>query len=306
MPCSRDFGCVSGVWANQGPENVPSVPLVDSLNIFQETAVTVDDGSTHELSRERISRLIDLGAKVISFSIALTYLVGFLVVARHLSKYGVSSLSLVHLQYLVAGLWVVLPPGFVALVTLTKDLPTIHFDRSAPKLPWYGRFAVNLITAFPGNIVFGLFIGFLIVNLSTGKLFYALFLLAVAGLAISLFISSVRIPPGATGRLMSRNLAPFYGGVAVTTVGFYIWLFAVNIYPAIPYEWGGGRPLNVIFLEGDKPLPDGIVKDGNTRHSIAYKLLVVTEKTYVVVPQPANQKSLQFDRESVQGIIVLK
>jgi hypothetical protein len=268
--------------------------------------VTADGSSTDEFSRKRISGLIDLGAKVISFSIALTYLIGFLVVAWHLSKYGVSSLSLVHLQYLVAGLWVVLPPGFVALLTLTKDLPTIHLDRSAPKLPWYGRFAANLITAFPANIVFGFFIGFLIVNLSTGKLFYALFLLVVAGLAISLFISSLRIPPGATGRLMSRNLAPFYGGVAVTTAGFYIWLFAVNIYPAIPYEWGGGRPLTVIFLEGDKPLPDGIVKDGNTRHSIAYKLLVVTEKTYVVVPQPANQKSLQFDRESVQGIIVLK
>lgn len=270
--------------------------------------VTVEHvgSTTDRLSRERISGLIDVGAKVISLSIALTYLIGFLVVAWHLSKYGVSSLSLVHLQYLVAGLWVVLPPGFVALLTLTKELPTIHLDRSAPKLPWYGRFAVNLIMAFPANIVFGLFMAFLIVNLSTGKFFFVLFLLVVAGLAISFFISSLRIPPGTTARLISRNLAPFYGGLAVTIAGFYIWLFAVNIYPSIPYEWGGGKPLDVIFLEGDKPLPDGIVKDGNTRHSIAYKLLVVTEKSYVVLPQAANQKSLQFDRESVQGIIVLK
>jgi hypothetical protein len=268
--------------------------------------VTVDHGTTHELSRERISGLIDLGAKVISFSIALTYLIGFFVVAWHLSKYGVSSLSLLHLQYLVAGLWVVLPPVFVALLTLTKDLPTIHLERRVPKLPWYGRFGVNLVTAFPANIVFGLFVGFLIVNLPPKKVFFVVFLLGAAGLTISLFVSSLRIPPGTTGRLMSRNLASFYGGVAVTTVGFYIWLFAVNIYPAIPYEWGGGKPLDVIFLEGDKPLPDGIVKDGNTRHSIAYKLLVVTEKSYVVLPQPANHKSLQFDRESVQGIIVLK
>jgi len=66
--------------------------------------------------------------------------------------------------------------------------------------------------------------------------------------------------------------------------GILYWFFAVNIYPAIPYEWGGGKPLDVIFLEGDKPLPDGIVKDGNTRHSIPYKLVVVTEKSYVVLP----------------------
>ena len=268
--------------------------------------MTVDGATTDEFSRERISGLFDVGAKGISFSIAATYLIGFFVVAWHLSKYGVSSLSLLHLQYLVAGLWVVLPPGFVALLMLTKELPTIHLERRAPKLHWLGRFAVNLITSFPANIVFGLFIGFIIDNLSTRRLLIVLFLLVGTGLAISLFISSLRIPPGTTGRLMSRNLAPFYGGVAVTTVGFYIWLFAVNIYAAIPYEWGGGKPLDVIFLEGDKPLPDGIVKDGNTRHSIAYKLLVVTEKSYVVLPQPANQKSLQFDRESVQGIIVLK
>src|SRR5580704_9332574 len=41
------------------------------------------------------------------------------------------------------------------------------------------------------------------------------------------------------------------------------------------------------------------VKDGNARRSIPYKLLAVTEKSYVVLPQPTNQKSLQFDRESV-------
>lgn len=264
-----------------------------------------DGSTTGEFSRERISGVIELGAKVISFSIALTYLIGFLVVAWHLSKYGVSSLSLLHLQYLVAGLWVVLPPGFVALVMLTKDLPTIHLDRTAPKLPWYGRFVFNLITAFPANIVFGVFMGFLIIHLSIGKLLFVVFLLVVAGLAISFFISSLRIPPETT-RLISKNLAPFYGGFAATIAGFYIWFFAVNIYPAIPYEWGGGKPLDVIFLEGDKPLPDGIVKDGTTRHSIGYKLVVVTDKSYVVLPQPANQKSLQFDRESVQGIIVLK
>jgi len=71
--------------------------------------------------------------------------------------------------------------GFVALLMLTKELPTIHLDRTAPKLPWYGRFAINLITSFPANIVFGIFIGFIIVNLSTRKLLIALFLLAVTG-----------------------------------------------------------------------------------------------------------------------------
>jgi len=264
------------------------------------------DANTDGISPERVPRLFDLSTKVISLSIALTYLVGFLVAAWHLSKYGVSSLSLLHLQYLVAGLWVVLPPGFVALMMLTKELPIIHMDQRTPKPHWLVRFAVNLVTSFPFSIVFGFFVCFIVINLSTVKLLFVIFLLGVIGLAIALFVTCIRMPPSNTGRFVSRNLALFYGGIAASTAGIYIWLFAVNIYPAIPYEWGGGKPLDVIFLEGDKQLPDGIVKDGNTRHSITYKLLVVTEKSYVVLPQPPNQKSLQFDRESVQGIIVLK
>src|SRR5579859_869736 len=122
---------------------------------------------TEELSRERISGLFELGAKAISLSIALTYLIGFFVVAWHLSKYGVSSLSLFHLQYLVAGLWVVLPPAFVAFLMLTKELPTMHMDRIGPKLRWPAKFAINLLTSFPANIVFGFFVGFLVINLST-------------------------------------------------------------------------------------------------------------------------------------------
>jgi hypothetical protein len=268
--------------------------------------VTVDGATTVELPRERISGLFELGAKVVSLSIALTYLVGFFVVAWHLSKYGVSSLSLLHLQYLVAGLWVVLPPGFVALMMLTKELPIIHMDQRTPKPYWLVRFAVSLVTSFPFSIVFGFFVGFIVINLSLVKLLFVIFLLGIIGLPIALFVTCVRMPPSNTGRFVSRNLALFYGGIAASTAGFYIWFFAVNIYPAIPYEWGGGKPLDVIFLEGDKLLPDGIVKDGNTRHSIAYKLLVVTEKSYVVLPQLPNQKSLQLGRESVQGIIVLK
>jgi hypothetical protein len=268
--------------------------------------VTVDGATPDKLSREGISGWFELGAKVVSLSIGFTYLIGFLVVAWHLSRYGVSSLSLLHLQYLVAGLWVALPPSITAFLMLTKELPTIHLDQRVPQLPWYERFAINQVTAIPSTLVLTFFVGFLIVNLPIRRVLIVLFLLFVIGFSISFFVSSVRIPPGTTARLISRRLAPFYGGVAVATVGFYVWFFAVNIYPAIPYEWGGGKPLDVIFLEGDKPLPDGIVKDGNARHSIPYKLLVVTEKSYVVLPQPTNQKSLQFDRESVQGIIVLR
>jgi uncharacterized membrane protein YecN with MAPEG domain len=147
----------------------------------QEAATETKDANTDGISPERIPHLFDLGTKVISLSIALTYLVGFLVVAWHLSKYGVSSLSLLHLQYLVAGLWVVLPPSFVALMMRTKELPIIHMDQRTPKLHWLVRFAVNLATSLPFSIVFALFVGFVVINLSAVKLLFVIFLLGSSG-----------------------------------------------------------------------------------------------------------------------------
>ena len=59
------------------------------------------DGAT-----TRISGLFDLGAKVISFFDCFDLPYWFLRRGvASISKYGVSSLSLLHLQYLVAGLW---------------------------------------------------------------------------------------------------------------------------------------------------------------------------------------------------------
>jgi hypothetical protein len=215
----------------------------------------VDKAATDVFSREGLSGWFELGAKTISILIGFTYLVGFFVAVWHLSRYGVSSISLLHLQYLVAGLWVVLPPTVAAFLMLTKELPTIHLDRRVPRTPWIARFAVNLFTTLPATIVFGLFLGFLTIHLTTRQLLIALFLLVVIGFSISFFISSLRIPPGTVARLISKSLAPFYAGVAATVVGFYVWFFAMNIYPAIPYEWGGGKPLDVIFLLGDKAFP---------------------------------------------------
>jgi hypothetical protein len=88
----------------------------------------------------------------------------------------------------------VLPPAFVALLMLTKEHPVIHMDRTMPKLPWLGRFIVNLITSFPATIALGLFVAFLTANLSLRKALMILFVLGVVVLTIALFVSSVRIP----------------------------------------------------------------------------------------------------------------
>ena len=53
--------------------------------------------------------------KSVGVFLAFVYSVGFLVVGRHLSRYGVSALSLLQSQYLVAGLWAIGPPILIAI-----------------------------------------------------------------------------------------------------------------------------------------------------------------------------------------------
>lgn len=60
----------------------------------------------------------DLFGKLVFGLLGLWYVLGVVVVAVHLRQYGVNSLDLPQLHYITAGVWVVLPIAFVALVAV--------------------------------------------------------------------------------------------------------------------------------------------------------------------------------------------
>jgi hypothetical protein len=54
-------------------------------------------------------------------------------------------------------------------------------------------------------------------------------------------------------------------------------------------------------------MPDEIKKDDQfAKRSIPYKLLLATEKSYIVVSPSDNERSAEISREAVAGIVVLK
>jgi len=70
-------------------------------------------------------------SKLFAAALGLLYLLGFLVVASYLSRYGVSSFAVLHLQYLIAGIWVLGPPVLMAsLQTVERRFS----ERAAPEL----------------------------------------------------------------------------------------------------------------------------------------------------------------------------
>ncbi len=105
---------------------------------------------------------------------------------------------------------------------------------------------------------------------------------------------------------VGRHAVAFY----LTALGLGILLYASNfatmVYPLIPYSLGGGKPRTIVFIPGKDGLPTGIAKDNSSGKSAPYKLLTVTDRSYVVISSAPNEESIEIGRDTVQGVVVLK
>ena len=246
-------------------------------------------------------------------SIAFAYSLGFLVVARHLSRYGASTFSMLHIQYLVAGIWAMTPPVSYALVQRTvnrfSDKAWLLTPPRRPKpkmrvswlaIPAMGGipFALSLYVWYS---LLGTAKGFILPAFS--RIYVSYMLLAYAA---DMAWMSWRVPEGTARWWLNRHAVPYY--VTVFAFGILVWAltFADWIYPTIPYSLGGGRPQTIVFIPGDKQLPVGILKDNSFGRSVPYKLVTTTDKSYIVISPNPNEESIELNRDSVQGIIVLK
>ena len=110
-----------------------------------------------------------------------------------------------------------------------------------------------------------------------------------------------------TSTISRTHGVPFYSALLIVIVlSFTVW-FALRIYPLIPFSFGGGRPLTVEFIEGEKKMPDEIQKTNSAaKRSIPYKLLFSTDKSYVVVAPSSKERSIEVSRDAVAGIVVLE
>jgi hypothetical protein len=249
----------------------------------------------------------DLILKYVGTCIGLIYSVGFLVVARHLSRYGVSTFSVFQTQYLIAGVWTISPPIAFALVQRSAER---FKDKaySVSKVSW-SRYA--LVSAAIG-LPFGLLCAASIVLLGSvegfswslaARLWGSYLLLAYPA---DLAWMSWRVPEEAARWWLNRHAIPYYLTVFTLGILLYALLFGGSVYPLIPASLGGGRPRRIVLIPVNGGLPKGIVKDNGSGRSVPYELLTVTDKSYVLISPSPNEESIEIGRESVEGIVVLK
>lgn len=263
---------------------------------------TTDDRNTNRPLFDWLSRFFGV-------SLGFVYLVGFLVVTRHLSRYGVSSFSIFQLQYLVAGAWVIAPFALMGLMHTASQ----RFERRAlsvqsedEEISWRRRLVVAGVTNIPGGLAMcalAVFVGKIEgVSWSTAALLSAFYLALM--FSAELLWASWKTPKHTWW--VNRQASPFYATLLISIFLVYVFFFAMRVYPLIPYSLGGGKPLTVAFLLGEKKIPDFLARDSSSYRSLPYKLLAATDKTFVILPSDPSQTSIEFNRDTVLGVAVLK
>jgi hypothetical protein len=256
--------------------------------------------------------LIEWVPKLLGASVGFIYLVGFLVVTRHLSSYGVSSFAVFQLQYLVAGVWVVAPIAVMALMQRAAQRfadRALSVQREGDTIPWRRRFIVACVTSVPGALLIGATVGFVGniegANWHVGA-FLFIFYIAMLSSGDLLWLSWTSPQQGKQTWWANRHATPFYATLLMSIFLTYVSFFAVRIYPLVPYSLGGGKPLTVVFLMGDRNVSDFLATGKSSHTSAPYKLLATTEKTFVILPTDSNQESIEFNRDAVLGVVVLR
>jgi hypothetical protein len=253
--------------------------------------------------------VIESLSKVFAVALGVLYLLGFLVVASYLSRYGVSTFSVLQLQYLLAGIWLLGPPIiYSALTNVSRRFDARVVPEVAGRFNWRRWIFSMAVTGFPSIILLILLQAANFLSGMTWQIFAQFFFFNVFMTGLVGLIWTCRRTPQAeeTWWLNRSHAAPFYlAALSMLVLLFAVW-FAGRIYPQIPASLGGGKPLTVVFFEGEKKMPDEIQRDGATKRSIPYKLVLSTDKYYVVLLPSAKERSMEVSRDSVAGMIVLE
>src|SRR5207245_9405645 len=82
--------------------------------------------------------------------------------------------------------------------------------------------------------------------------------------------------------------------------------FARDVYPKIPFAFGGGQTRQVVFWLGPGAASDSFLeRDHSNPYTVPYELLLENENSFVVISPKGGQRAIEFDRKSVTAMTVL-
>jgi hypothetical protein len=209
----------------------------------------------------------DKVSKMVATGLGFLYAVGYLVVSVHLSRYGISSLELFKLHYLVAGFWCVAPFSFYFLITSAmRGIVLSWANQSSKPLKRMSAkgtkaFLICVHVAFAVALVVTAVLGspdnFRGMVKARGVLTAEILLLLFSIEFIWMFFTQpmqLAAAPIETQLLFSGSMAKLFAFFLFAPLLTYLGLFSTDIYPHIPFAWGGRLPsLGCVSVAGQHP-----------------------------------------------------
>lgn len=241
-----------------------------------------------------------------TFVLGLLYFFGLIVNLIYFAQYGISTISLLKLQYILAGFWALFP---ILLVLFIFSWFT-YISRTYNK----NTIVYFVVLLGPIFLILILIIYLFLIHPPS----YTVNSYTKNGIADTIFlgilISSIIFIP--TEMIKSYEVLKKYKSIEIIAVQSlsifilfvgYLGSFSYTLYENIPIGYGGGKPEIIQFIikdEKDKTsLPIELASSSNK--SIPYKLLLETDKTYVILPNNSQTKSIELNRDLFAGIIYL-
>jgi hypothetical protein len=260
------------------------------------------------ISLEKLGRIF--GALAI-----LLYIIGLLTVNTYLFSLGVSEFSLLRARFIYTGALTTVfgvfcfgfPIFFLCLIF--SEFPKRGEARGLGRLLWFlGKVTINLTAALVSMAVPGfLFFLFLKVtgaqNFASG-IFNFYFVIFTLGLMIYLIVTFLRMIEKPSDWLLLSGV----GGIALGLFFWYLVLFTNHVYPAIPEQYGGGKPAVVRFLFATESIK-GLRQLGipiAEKSELSPPMRMVFDGTNFCVVPLSNGALVKLDKKLVRGMVFTK
>jgi hypothetical protein len=264
------------------------------------------------------------------------YALGFIVVTLYLSRFGVSSQSLIETQYIVAGVLLLL--SFIVLTLsiaffwwlLRSQYEMEPFEDDVSESYW-GKIWYRIrkiwyhIKQFAIALLAALFFIFIIVVLLQWAInpslqeylaplgFFALlkiigiitllgFLVTIFGVAAWAQFNHIRDENNKIDKDGLLAASWFLGLFMVFTL-VYISYFSYVIYARIPSAYGGGAPARIKFTLKKDLANKKLIKIAEDGFSESYFLLFSTDKTLVIIDPSNTEQAVEIPRDLIEGIV---
>jgi|HubBroStandDraft_3_1064219.scaffolds.fasta_scaffold15597_3 hypothetical protein len=279
----------------------------------------------------RAKELLESAGKGLAITLAAVYATGLLVVTFHLAQYGVLSFSLLRTQYIIAGLFMVVPAMVVLVFVVgAKNDPFTEIDenrksqsrilsREGAKRSAKAIFNAYTLIALMSGIL-GTLMSLVVPGVSgpypQDLIFrhWRLLLWCSAQVLLLAYLSKGLLAATLLVFLKPEQFLRLRHLIATAAV-FSLWLaaflysaqyFARNLYAKIPYEYGGGRPLSIVLLlkpDASTLIGQALGKGESTQNNpVPCALIMETSDSYIVLTPAKGARAVEIKKDAVYGI----